>query len=264
MSKSSRKVKQVEIQGDGLIGDLIDKVLPTRKQFPPKVRKVLATYGDKKIKEITVARNPIQSYVTQALSWLSGGKLDEELKNHGYDDFYHLFMIVTLEDGTKLLVEKNDVVNMKQVQSMKMKDSVSVPVNKDITFGNFIDNAVKKVGPSIYLYDHINNNCQIFLKNLLQANGLYSSELEKFIMQDVEAVLKSSPSYVNGVARLATETKAKLDMLLEGNGAKRKRVQKPLVVKVGREIIELKKPLNKISKRQIINEPKKRGRPRKK
>ena len=219
MSTRKRTIKH----GDGVIGDLVNKILPTRQQFPPKVRALIQKYKDYQITSIVICRNPIQSYVTGFLNLLSGGNLDQELKKANYDDLYHLFMIVGLVGGTKILVEKNEVVNMQVVTNKEAKDMLAVPINKKITFGELIDNAVKTVGPSIYLYDHINNNCQIFLRNILQANRLLTPEINNFIMQDVEKILQSSPEYVNVIARFATEAKSKLNRLIEGEGRKRKR-----------------------------------------
>jgi len=42
-------------------------------------------------------------------------------------------------------------------------------------------------------------------------------------MQDAEAILKTSPSYLNQIARFATEAKAKINRLVEGEGRKKKR-----------------------------------------
>ena len=77
--------------------------------------KIIKDNENKVIKSIVVGRNPVQSLVTKALNFLSLGKLEEEIKNMNYDDLYHLFMLVGLDDGSTFLVEKNSVVNMKKV-----------------------------------------------------------------------------------------------------------------------------------------------------
>jgi hypothetical protein len=209
-------------QGQG-IGDIINKILPTREDFPPKVRSVIKKYNDKKITNITIGRQPVQSAVTNLLNVISLGQLRKKEKELGYDNLYHLFMLVDLNDGTCLLVEKNSVVNMKKVdKSYGGNDKINIPVNKDITFGEFIDKAVKGVGKSIYLYDSINNNCQIFINNLLRYSGLGTGEATKFILQDIEAVLSTSPKYTSIIAKLATEASAKVDRLIQGAGKNKK------------------------------------------
>lgn len=235
---SSHVNSDLEQAGDGVIGDffssvgsklgntankVIDKVgslVPTRQDFPPAVRDVIKNQGGKNIKTITVGRNPVQSYVQKALNLLSGGKFKDQIKNMNYDDVFHLFEIVVLEDNTKMIVEKNAVVNMKVISKIpSMKDSMFVPLNKTIKFGDYIQNAVDKVGTSIYLYDKATNNCQKFISDLQKSNGLMNAELDKFINQDVVGVLSTSPSYVGRIADIATETAAKFDRVIHGANA---------------------------------------------
>jgi hypothetical protein len=85
-----------------------------------------------------------------------------------------------------------------------------------------IDKTVKDVGPSIYLYNYKTNNCQIFLKNILSSNGLGSSSINSFIMQDIEKLVSTSPDYVDSIANFATEAHAKLDRLVEGEGRRKR------------------------------------------
>ena len=221
--------------GDGVIGDffssvgnklgtvankVVDKVgslVPTRQDFPPAVRELLVKQGGKNIKTITVGRNPVQSYVQKALNLLSGGKFKDQVKNMNYDDVFHLFEIVVLDDNTKMIVEKNAVVNMKVISKIpSMKDSMFVNLGKTIKFGDYVQNAVDKVGTSIYLYDKATNNCQKFISDLQKSNGLMNNELDKFINQDVVGVLSTSPSYVGRIADIATETAAKFDRVIHG------------------------------------------------
>jgi hypothetical protein len=222
---SRRRVKKIIYvqEGDGMISDLVDKILPTRKDFPPKVRKAVKDYGDKEITSITVGRTPVQSMVQKAFDFITGGKFKEGIKKMNYDDVYHLFMLVGLEGGTTLLVEKNSVINMKPVSpSYGGTDKMTVAVNKKITFGEMIEKAVKAVGPSLYLYDVVNNNCQKFITDLLKHSGLLTPALNTYINQDIEKVLSNSPSYAKKVADFATEASAKLDRLVEVQEEKRK------------------------------------------
>lgn len=208
-------------KGDGMVGDLVDKILPTRKDFPPKVRKVIKENESKKITSITVGRSPVNSLLTKALNLLSQGKLQEQQKSLNYDKLFHLFMLVGLSgdrDGSCLLVEKNSVVNIKKASPSfgDHDEKVSVDITKNITFGDMINDAVKAVGNSLYLYNATNNNCQIFIENLLKHSGLLTPSLKTFITQDIEKVLSTSPLYVKKLADIATEGSAKIDRLIEG------------------------------------------------
>ena len=247
----------IEVHGDGLIGDFIDKVLPTRQNFPPKVRKIIKDNENKVIKSIVVGRNPVQSLVTKALNFLSLGKLEEEIKNMNYDDLYHLFMLVGLDDGSTFLVEKNSVVNMKKVDpNYSAKQKMDAPVTKTITFGEMINNAVEKVGPSIYLYDAQTNNCQVFISNLLKCSGLMNSELNSFINQDIVQVLSTSPGYTKIIANLATEASAKLDRLINGAGRLQQpsasgKKRKPIVKAGSKTTVRRNPPRKRTTKKKI-------------
>ena len=75
----------------------------------------------------------------------------------------------------------------------------------------------KKVGKNMYLYDARNNNCQWFVRNLLKGQGIWSPEIEKFVMQDGEKLLENMSkigSTVKGVTNLASA----LDTLINGKG----------------------------------------------
>lgn len=232
MPRRTTKYKQ---HGEGLVGDLVDKIAPTRKQFPPKVRNILAKYKDEKVIGIEVGRNPVQSYATKILNWISQGKFEEQLKKMNYDDVYHLFMIVKLANGKSLLIEKNSVVNIQEVSPNyidKASSKINVPITKSITFGDMIKNAVNQVGESIYLYDHVNNNCQVFVRNILKANGLLTPQIESFIMQDVEQLLSTSPEYTNAITRFVTEADAKLNRVIHGEGMQRGRGYTPKMYQI--------------------------------
>jgi hypothetical protein len=206
--------------GEGFFSDLVNKILPTRMDFPPKVREMIKNNSDKIITGITVGRTPVNSMVTRLLNSLSKGQLEEQEKMMNYSDLYHLFMLVTLSDGSTLLTEKNSVVNIEKV-SASYPAQTKMPVNlqgRRITFGDFINNTVKAVGSSIYLYDAVTNNCQYFVMNCLNSNGLLTPDLKTFIMQDIQQVLSTSPDYVAKIASFATDTAAKLNRLVQGAG----------------------------------------------
>ena len=46
-----------------------------------------------------------------------------------------------------------------------------------------------------YNYQALSNNCQKFVDEMLNANGLNSSELHKFILQDSSELLGSDPKF---------------------------------------------------------------------
>lgn len=206
---------------------ILDTLLPTRQNFPPKVREAIKKYGPQRIKLITVGRKPVQKAVTDLYNWLSEGKYEEQVKKLKYDNMFHLFMIADLEGGPSLLIEKNSVINIKPESTYYAgHDAVSLDVPKQaqpagLTLQQMIDNAVKAVGPSIYLYDLVDNNCQKFITDLLKNSGLLTPKLDTFINQDVKTVINGTPTLARKIANFATEAAAKLDRFIHGEGKKK-------------------------------------------
>lgn len=202
-----------------LVGDgIIDWLLPTRNDFPPKVRKIIKDNYDKKVQGITVAKEPVQKAVQTLFNWITLGKLNEKAKDLGYDDLYHLFMLVHLADKT-LLVQKNEVVDIHEVHMSTLpKEHMRAVVSVDITFGKLMENAVKAVGPSIYLYNVATNNCQKFVTDVLKSSHLLTPELNKFINQDIDKLIKAQPGFAQTIANLTTEAAAKWNRFIQGRG----------------------------------------------
>jgi hypothetical protein len=211
-----------------------------RKDFPPKVRQVLERYGDGQIYALMIMREPIANYIDKALNFISAGKWDEAKKRLGYDKMFHLSMIALLNmpDGqqAKIKIEKNEVINI--TDSFTLKQGVEkfgsantpqenrvgeievfrVPLACCITLNELMDKAAKTIGDSFFTYDAFTNNCQIFLNNILTANGINTPEISAWILQPADGLLAQLPSYVSPFARVITNVAGLADLALEGRG----------------------------------------------
>lgn len=199
MSKyGAGKRRKRKMKGKGIVGDAYKKVkevygkvrdyiLPS--DLSSKFKNKMTQYGQQKIKSIVVARDPVQSLVQKALNFITLGKWNEMKKKLKYDDVYHLYMILTLENGKRLRLEKNQVVQMSDYSGTP-KSSIVVPVNKDVSLNEFIKKGIDKMGIKNFVrYSADELNCQNFVNSLLTANGLNSPEITKFVVQDVEKLL---------------------------------------------------------------------------
>src|SRR5436309_3390595 len=74
---------------------------------PLAVKQLLNNYGDHVINGIDVCRQPIWSVRKRGLDVLTRGAVTKLVRERGYDDVFHLFCIVTLDDGTRIRLEKN-------------------------------------------------------------------------------------------------------------------------------------------------------------
>lgn len=109
----------------------------TRDTYSPDIRKWLKENGNKKIKNIAVCRTPVESYIRNTLNIISLGKFNKNLKTLNYDDIFHLYLLISLEDGQQYILEKNEVIQKTKVDykvQMKRKNQVcmKIPLKKNI------------------------------------------------------------------------------------------------------------------------------------
>lgn len=178
-------------------------------QYPPKDREVIAQVGDEKVTKLTLFRYPI--------SLSKFAKFLNVLKNTPYDDLMHLGLVI----NDKYLTEKDAVLTFERggVPS-QAKDTLDVPVGlKEFTINEMIDRTRNRMGKERFsTYKALSWNCQDYLKNMLDANGLSTAETTKFILQDLTQVTKNLPSYADAIANFFTGAKAVINRQLQGEG----------------------------------------------
>ena len=168
-----------------------------KDRLPYRVRRFIEDNGNKRIESITVYRQPIMSVISKLLNILSLGRFDEAKNKIGYDDLFHLYMIVQLNDDSRAIIEKNQDVNV--TDDIKTRDANTDSIVIDMkgrqpTLFELLDNTRKGMGDSrFYNYNFASNNCQDFLLAILQYNGLSSPQATAFIKQNVAELVKTLP-----------------------------------------------------------------------
>jgi hypothetical protein len=179
-------------------------------KLTPKIRQLLEKVGEEKITSITMFRKPI------SLSGLA--KYLGVLKNTPYDKLFHLGLIL----NGKYLLDKQEVIHFEPSTLPQGKDVESMPIeiNKEITINELIENTRKRMGNANFTnYSSRKNNCQDFLLNILDANGLNTAEYRKFIKQDLETVFNNLPSYAEKISDFITDASAFVERQMEGEGS---------------------------------------------
>jgi len=160
--------------------DLKQMFGPALDRYNPSTLKALRRFGNKRIDRLVVIRVPIRRLLSRLLSLLSFGGSNRLLRRLKYDNFFHLGMICYLEDGQRVLVEKNEVVTVRLVgggtaQVMPVDWNVAAP---DLTINKMLSRTIKQVGARRFFhYRGFNNsanagNCQRFISDVLESNGL--------------------------------------------------------------------------------------------
>lgn len=184
--------------------------------YPPNVKQILSQYGPQIIKSITLKRTPVDKVLTGALSLFSFGKFGEKFEK-SFDELFHLFMEIELQSGTRLLLEKNARINMelnpRGRPDTQVKAVQSIPQNLSVY--QLLETTKRRMGSQFFQYDARNNNCQDFLLNVLQANGIGDQSDYLFIKQDTKKLFKGMP-ILSGLAHTATELGERADIALQG------------------------------------------------
>jgi hypothetical protein len=189
-------------QGDGIL-------LREPGKFPPADRKLIEQVGGEKVEKLTLFRYPI--------SLSKFAKFIGALKNTPYDDLIHIGVVI----NDKYLTEKDAVLNfMRSGVPSQSTDTMDVQLGtKSITINDLLENTRKRMGDQRFSeYRALSWNCQDYLQNMLEANGVSTAETTKFIKQDLEQITKNLPSYANAISNFFTGAKAVVNRLTKGEG----------------------------------------------
>jgi hypothetical protein len=180
-------------------------------------QKTYNSIKDIPIAKLTIVRSPVKSTIVNVLNVISLGQLKNIQKRLGYDSLWHLALKVTLNNGKSYRVEKNQNISIKPYSDYpKTEVFVLAGPKKAVTLGGMMNASLKKEGPSrFYEYDAFKNNCQMFVRSLLQSSGLLIAPAATFISQDSTAIAKNIPGYVAPAAKLLTSVAAKADKLVQ-------------------------------------------------
>jgi len=190
-----------------IIGDTIRDV---STQYPPQVRNLLMKHGNHKITNIKLCKEVVSENTEFLLKALSGPKTWEEAKKkHGFDRFYHLFMIITMENGSVLHIEKNEVIRLSEnPRPCPNALDLGAP-SQPITVSELMDRTKQRIGDrDFFTYDPLANNCQNFVNQLLRTMGLYNETARSFVFQDIKGLREDLPGYTKYLAKGLTDVGA--------------------------------------------------------
>ncbi|KAL6078348.1 hypothetical protein QOT17_001526 [Balamuthia mandrillaris] len=219
-SCGARKSKFLS-EGEGLV-DNYNAVKTTLRQMfglrlnaPPATRRLVEPKGNTVITSMYVVRSPIQQAITTLGNILTLGDLSRMQRKLNYDNLYHLYLVLRLQTGEVIRLEKNQVVSARLASEADLHPhnggAMQVNVRGRPTLAAMLTRTLKAVGERrMWLYSATRYNCQLFIHDILAANGMLTAELKNFIIQDAGQLLKGHPR-IRGLAKLATDLAAKID-----------------------------------------------------
>jgi hypothetical protein len=74
-----------------------------------------------------------------------------------------------------------------------------------LTINKLLEKTREEMGNREYFsYDAFSNNCQKYIKTILEVNGMYNNNINTFLYQDVTPLKNDLPSFVPNVANTIT------------------------------------------------------------
>ena len=189
---------------------LTDVAKDISTQYPPQVRQLLAKHGNHPISNIKLCKEVVSKNTEFLLKALSGPNTCEEAKRkNGFDKFYHLFMIITMDPGDDLHVEKNEVIRVSE-NPRACPDALDLGApSSPITVGELFSRTKDRIGDrDFFTYDPLANNCQNFVNQLLRTMGLWNQTSSSFVFQDIAGLRAELPSYTKYLAKGLTDVGA--------------------------------------------------------
>lgn len=190
--------------------DRAEYLLNKKWQRTPKVKYILQKIGDIKIQMIRICRKPIQSAIRKIGNVLTLGQLNQRVKKLAYDEIFHLFAMIKLENGQVYKLEKNQVVQIHQLPNNfdvdpDTTDWTIVRLTTATTLNQIFEN-LEKTFPRerIYRYSGFSTNCQRFQMDILISSKAHDIHwLQSFIMQDASKLI--SEGYLQAMANNVTD-----------------------------------------------------------
>jgi hypothetical protein len=190
-----------------IVSAITDTIKDISTQYPPQVRNLLMKHGNHKISDIKLCREVVSSNTELLLKALAGSNTWEEAKRkNGFDKFYHLFMIITMDPGDALHVEKNEVIRVSENPRACPNALNLYSPPEEITVSELFERTRQRIGDNAFFtYDPFTNNCQMFVSNLLRTMGLLNNASNRFVYQDIKGLREDLPQSTKTLARGLTD-----------------------------------------------------------
>ncbi len=164
----------------------ISKIINFKENVPQNVKNALGKIGNNKITSARLGRTPVQAIIQGALKTIA---------NIPYDDLFHLFIELTLDNGQKWILEKIERINLvKEDRSKKQGAEFTTSFSINKTMNELFQNTKNKMGDRFLPYQSASNNCQVFIIGVLDGNGLNNSERTSFVKQNTKAIFENNPA----------------------------------------------------------------------
>lgn len=212
-------------KGDGVVSWLknayrtITNPQKALTKMPKEVSDTLTKYGNEHITEIIIARSKVLSVIQFLLNALTLGTFNKEKQRLKYDDIFHLYCIIVLSNGTRLITERNQRVELKEYKHHEpIDEKFSIRVGGGLTLSKLFENAISQQGDKLWYYDAVHSNCQNYITIILKSSGLYNEKYGSFINQNVDSLLTET---AKKISTATTDIASLAENIYRGGGIRR-------------------------------------------
>lgn len=187
-------------------GDFWDS-LTSSSHIPKTFRNQMDKHKDEPIESIVMYRSPLDRLTTFVADAITAGNFAEIKQKAGMDKLYHTGIIINGKYQIEKL-ESPSFKNAKPILSDSDTETYDIDLKgKSITIGDFIEAGAKKMGAKDFAgYSALKNNCQNFVKSLLEASGLLTADAKAWVYQDLEKLVEETPSFSKYLMDAVTDT----------------------------------------------------------
>jgi hypothetical protein len=176
------------------------------KKYSNQAKRVLDNDASTLIKQISIKRAPVSGVLTGALDVFSGGKFGKRMMKN-FDELFHLFVEINLENGKRVIVEKNERINIEYAKRERPKTETkqiqNIPSN--LSLKSMLDKTKASMGETKFFeYNAVNNNCQDFIMAFLQSSNVGNQDDYNFVKQDTQYLFQNLP-HLKGLAKGVTD-----------------------------------------------------------
>ena len=100
------------LEGKGIVSSVKNYFHNALTSRPGVVDRLIKQYGDKKVVQIIILRKPVNSGVQKLLNVITLGGYNKAKKEMNYDEVYHLYLNIILDNGKTIGIEKNQRVGV--------------------------------------------------------------------------------------------------------------------------------------------------------
>jgi hypothetical protein len=205
--------------GNGLLGNVNEKL----NTMPLLIKQFMSKHGDELIRKVTICRTPLSKVFTMIGNLLTRGDWKIQLDKLGYDNVYHLYIIVELDSGT-YRIEKNSRVEI-TTKINRGKDNIDFFNIPEMTILGLFEQTEDRIGSEkMWRYDPFSTNCQNFVLALLDTMQLTTDEAVTFVLQQASELVQSD--MLKSIAKGVTDAHAIGLHTIQGGKIKPKRKAK--------------------------------------